>query len=815
MPYLVIAIKIILLWIIMAKENKQNDSREDFIKIISHQLKAPVHAIQAVLKTITDGFTGEINPKALFLLGKALNRAGEIDELISDLMAYEFYSQDQAPLKEEFNLTGLFNSLVTKYASIASDNKISLHSDYPPNTGIYILGDSKGMEQAIRNILENAVKYTPAQGTVTARLNFSEADRKCRIRITDTGYGIPEEELTRIFEPFYRSLKHKANISGTGLGLAIAKKVINNLGGEIHLESKVNKGATFSIELPYTRLRKSKDRAIKKKKVLIIGGVTAGPKAAARLRRLDENFDITIVEQSEFLSYAGCGLPYYISSKVRSAQELMSTADNTIRDVHFFESIKNITALKKTRALEIDREKKIVKVQDLAGKSISMLSYDTLVLATGAVPLVPKIPGIKQKGIYSLHSLENAEVIKKELANKNAQDVYIIGGGLVGISTAESLIETGARVTILEKKAYILLNLLDRDIALKIQNELNKKGIKIITHTAIREINKSGNRLKILTEKETYQVDLIIVSAGVKPNIDLARNAGLEIGEWGGINVNEYLRTSDENIYAVGDCAESINLITRKHEYWPLGSVSTKMGRIAADNIAGRKSEFKGSIGTAMFKIFDLNVARTGLTQRAAWKNGIEAETATVTGLDKAHYYENSQYLVLKVIADAKTKIILGAQGYGKGDIVARIELLSCAITQSLTLEDVFKLDLGYAPAFNNPIDIAQTACLVLNNKLDNLFKTITLRDFEKEKDEAAAIIDVSPLSEYSLNSIPGSLNVPLENIRLESIPFDKKARIILYSKTSSGAYEAYRYLASEGYTNLYVLEGGYLYWQK
>jgi rhodanese-related sulfurtransferase len=297
--------------------------------------------------------------------------------------------------------------------------------------------------------------------------------------------------------------------------------------------------------------------------------------------------------------------------------------------------------------------------------------------------------------------------------------------------------------------------------------------------------------------------------------VALAKNAGLDIGEQGGIKVTPSLQTSDPAIYAVGDCVEGFNCITQKSEYWPLGGISTKMGRIAGDNIVGRQNEFCGSVNTAMFKIFDINVARTGLTLQKAQEYGFDPEAVTIASLDKAHYYEHAEYVVLKVIADKKTRVVLGAQGYGRGDVIAKIQLLACAVTQSLTLNDVFNLDLGYAPPFNTPVDLVQTACLVLSNKLDQLFKTITLEEFEQQKDHIAGIVDVSPLSEHTFHAIPGSINIPLENIRLEGIPFEKDENVILYSRTSSGAYQAYRYLITRGYAHLRVLEGGYVYWAK
>jgi len=478
-----------------------------------------------------------------------VGRAGEAREIISDLLDYQLYSQEETAEQKEFDLVVLLNSLLAVYSAKAFEKNVSLHIGLPLKNKIFILGDSKGLEHAIRNIIENAIKYTPDHGRISVSLNVLTADKKCSIQVKDSGYGIPRSELPKIFTPFYRSIKHKANIYGTGLGLAITNKIISNHNGSIAVDSEENRGTTFTITLPYSRLAQSEDLRVKRKKVVIIGGVTAGPKAAARLRRLAEDIDITIIEKNEFLSYSACGLPHYISGQVRSPQELMSTADNNIRDVHFFEAIKNIAILNNTAAVAIDREKKRIKIIDLLKETSSFLPYDVLVLAIGSESVIPPIPGIKQPHIYSLHSLEDAEEIKKAFAVEKAQDVYIIGGGLIGVSTAESLINTGARVTILEKEDSILLNLMDRDIAVKIQNELNRKGIKIITKVKINEIEKNRNNFTIRTDKGSNAADLIIISAGVRPNTLLAQKAGLEIGKSQGIKVNKYLQTSDKSSF--------------------------------------------------------------------------------------------------------------------------------------------------------------------------------------------------------------------------------------------------------------------------
>jgi len=794
-----------------AEQRPKSDA--DYIRVLSHQLKSPISAIQTMLAAIRDGYAGEVEPKALQFVLKSIARTEEARDIITDLLDFELYSGEEVHEKAELDLIRLLDDLYTRYTPVASEKNISLSYDFPMDQRVVVMGNYRALEHAIRNIIDNAIKYTPQDGKVAIRYRRLD-DGRCRIAVSDSGYGIPEAELESIFEPFFRSLKHKSHIPGTGLGLAIARRIVKQHGGEISVDSRPGEGTTFTLTIPLVRTEKAESEATRSKRVVIIGGVTAGPKAAARLRRLDERCDITIIEKSEFLSYAGCGLPYYISGGIRSPKALMSTADNTVRDVHFFEAIKNIKILNKTLAEEIDRKKKLVRIKDLESGEKAWLPYDTLVLATGAQSIAPDIPGIREPGVFSLHNFEDAEAIKSHLTGRNAKDVIIIGGGLIGIETAESLIEAGARVTILEKREHVLLSLMDPDISTKIEHELNAKGIKILGGTEIRRIQRRHGQLILTTGAGELGADLIILSAGVKPNSELADRAGLKLGRNGGVKVNPFLQSSDKDIYAIGDCAETVNIITGKHEYWPLGSISTKMGRIAADNICGKRGEFAGFIATAMFRIFDINVARTGLTLRETEENGFHVETALITGMDRPHYTGNARFIVLKILADSESRRILGAQGYGKGDLSSRISTLACAITNGMTLEKVFKLDLGYHPAYNNPIDTVQTACLVLENKIDRLMRTMSLEELER-LEGAVNLIDVSPLPEHDAGSIPGSVNVPLEAVRREEIPFPKDAKIVLYSRTSSGAYEAYRYLASRGYENLFVLEGGYIYWER
>ncbi len=792
---------------------RQTDGNDNLIRVLSHQLKSPINSIESLLKVISEGFTGELDPKALHMIKKAIVKTGEARILINDLLNYEKYSRGVATIKkQEMEICADLVTVTNSFQTAAANKNISISLKLPKKIKVFAETDRAGFELVLKNLLDNALKYTPENGRITVKLTLREKEKQFTISVSDTGYGIPENELSSIFDPFFRSTIHKARVSGTGLGLSLVRRIIDAQKGEIQVKSQLNQGSTFNIILPYKSVITDKQRHIKQKKIVIIGGVTAGPKAAARLRRLDESLEITIIEKSEFLSYAGCGLPSYLSGKVTSPKALMSSADNTLRDLNFFEHIKNINIYNNTEATSIDRDKKTVKVRDLTNNSVFTIPFDVLIIATGAEGYTPPIPGIRGKGIYSLYRFEDAEELKRVFAAKHASDVYIIGGGLIGVETAESLISIGARITILERESYIL-NLFDPDISHKLQQELDRKGIKTINNIRIKKIVQENSKQAIVTDKGTFHADLIILSTGVRPNSKLGARAGLEIGESGAIKVNEYLQTSDKAVYAVGDCAEITNIITNKCTYLPLGSVSTKMGRIAADNICGNKTKFGGNLGTVMFKIFDISAVRTGIHEREARKSGFDVATTIISGLDKTHYYDDAKPMILKIIADKKTQVILGAQGYGRGNVVGRLEILACAIAKKMTLDELFKLDLGYYPAFNNPIDVVQTACLVLKNIIEGLCKTITPAAYEKKR-ESMKLIDCSPTAEHTAAAIPGSICIPLENLRTENIPFKKRAKIVLYSRTSSRAYEAYRYLSSIGFTALQILEGGYLYWK-
>jgi NADPH-dependent 2,4-dienoyl-CoA reductase/sulfur reductase-like enzyme/rhodanese-related sulfurtransferase len=553
------------------------------------------------------------------------------------------------------------------------------------------------------------------------------------------------------------------------------------------------------------------------KKIVIVGGVAAGAKAAAKARRLDQEADITIIEKGRYISYAGCGLPYYISGVVKEKNDLMSTPVGVLRDPEFFKKVKNLKVLNRHEAMSIDRQKKEVEVKNLDDGSVFKIPYDKLILATGSYPFTPQIPGIELEGVYYLQCIEDADVIKGELEVSKAKDAVVVGGGLISLESTESLVEAGCRVTVVEVLPQIL-NFLDEEMALLVQQHLESKGVRVITGEKVVSVEgKDGRAHEVVTENHRLRADFVIVAAGVKPRVELATGCGLEIGTTGAIAVDEHLATSDPDIYAVGDCTENHCLICTDASvtYTPLGSTANKHGRVAAINACGGNETFNGIVKTGILKAFDMNVGRTGLSEREAKQQGFDTITVITAGPDKAHFYPTRKPIIIKLVGDRKSGRLLGAQIVGPGAVDKRIDVVATALTFGAKVKDISNLDLAYAPPFSPAMDNIIDAANSLRNKMEGIYKGMgpTVLEGELKRGEDIFLLDVRSPQEFENVRIPGAILVPLGALRsrVEDVPKDKK--VVTYCGVSLRAYEASLILQHEGYENVWVLDGGLAAW--
>ena len=549
-------------------------------------------------------------------------------------------------------------------------------------------------------------------------------------------------------------------------------------------------------------------------KVVIVGGVAAGPKTAAKIMRLDPQAEVTVLEKGRFISYAGCGLPYYVSGTVKAQKDLMSTPIGVLRDPAFFEKVKNFKVLTETEALEIDCAGKRVRARRNGEPGDLWFGYDKLVLAAGASPVVPPIPNVGLANITTLHTVPDAEAVKARLAQAQAREVVIVGGGLIGVEMVEALVQCGCRVTVVEMLPQIL-RILDWEMARLVERHLESHGVKVLTRTQVTGFEGEGKVAGVLTDKGRLPADLVVLAIGVKPNVALARRAGLQIGPTGAIRVDLSLRTSHPDIYAVGDCAETTDLVTGKPCYVPMGSTANKQGRVAAINICGGQDQFPGVAGSTVCRVFDYCVARTGLTEAAARQHGYEVTTVTVPDADRPHYMPTAKPLILKLVVDARTRKLLGAQAVGPGAGDKRMDVAAMALTAGLTVDQLSKADLCYAPPYSPALDNIITAANVARNKLDGQMSGVTASEVKQRLDakQDFVLLDVRSPAEYQQERLAGSTLIPLGALRsrLGELPRDKE--IVTFCKVSLRGYEAARILLGAGFHNVRVMDGGVMAW--
>ena len=550
-----------------------------------------------------------------------------------------------------------------------------------------------------------------------------------------------------------------------------------------------------------------------KMRIVIIGANAAGAKAAAKAKRMNPRAEITVVDRGSFISYGACGIPYYVADMVKDEKELMSTPVGVVRDPAFFRKVKGVEILTETEAVAIDRQSRKVTLRSTAGGASSIIEYDALILATGSTPAVPPLEGRTLPGIITVKSIEDAILLKEQAVSGNR--ACVVGAGLIGLETVEALAERGMQVTVVELCGQVLPGILDEEMANLLEQHIKSKGVTVMTSCRVSGFTGTDRVEQVVTDQGEVIADLVVLAIGARPNVELARNAGLVIGSTGAIAVDNHLRTSDPTIYACGDCCETVNLVTGAPLYAPLGSTANKQGRVAAINATGGDATFAGVLGTAILKVFDFNAGKTGLTEGAARTAGFTVETVLSPAPDRAHFYPAAKPIALKLVADTATGRLLGVQAVGPGGVDKRLDVASTALAFRANVEQVSHLDLAYAPPFSAAMDNLIVAADILKNKLSGHAKGISPGQLKQMQDDGDdfVLLDVRSPAEHAAMRISGAKLVPLGALRekLDTLPKDKE--IVTFCKISLRGYEAQKILNAAGFTKVRFLDGGILTW--
>ncbi len=817
--------------------------RDELLKlavIAAHQLKSPLNSIQTSLSLLTGGFVGPIPANQRELLDNAVRSAARGSDLVSDLLRLRgldvLTAEDLVPV----NVVDALRTALERIRDAVEAKRVVLSDALDlsfPDSG-WVLAEQSLVQEVLFVLLENAVKYTPEGGHVSVRL-FTPASPwelpertlaagrtvqgQLAFEIVDTGIGIPPDGWDKLFTEFYRAPNaRRSSREGTGLGLAFADRAVRLVGGRLRLEPALAGGIRALLMLPATPppLQDGSTQGQRferhvSQRVVVVGGVSAGAKAAARIARLDPDAEVTVVEKGQFLSYAGCGLPYYISGAVREQRALLSSPLGEVRDSSFFHALKNVRTLDQTEAISIDRSQRTVRIRRQPDGHESELAYDNLVLATGARAAIPDVPGTTLANVFTLHGVEDAEAIRAQLRDPDAKEVVIVGGGVLGCQITEAIALQGSRISLIETQASIL-GIVDPELAAHVEKHMLRRGVRV--HKGQAAVGLEGEeqvKAVRLADGQRLACDFAILATGVAPCAELARQAGLTLGPTGAIQVDAHQRSSDPHVYAVGDCCESTHAITGQPAWIPTGSSATREGRVAASNICGLEQRSPGVAGSMVLKVFDWTVATTGLSETEAREAGFDPVTALIVGPDRAHYLPTSRPILLKLVADRSSRRVLGLQGIGPGEVAKRIDIVATAISAGLHLDALTQLDLAYAPAYSLALDNVITAANVLQNKLEGLFEGISAERLRKRlaDPDPPVLLDVRLPSEYGSVRLPGALHVPLGALRGRLHELSPEREIVTIGKIGLRAYEAALLLRHKGFARVSVLDGGLDAW--
>lgn len=555
-------------------------------------------------------------------------------------------------------------------------------------------------------------------------------------------------------------------------------------------------------------------------KILIVGGVALGPKAASRCKRLMPDAEVTLVDENVYISYGGCGIPYYVSGEVQNLDDLRATPYHTIRDPEFFRAMKGVTVRNQTRALSIDRAAKTLLVKDVISGKEEKLPYDKLVLATGASPRVPPVEGKDLKNVLSLTRLEAADAIRTACQEGKINEAVIVGGGFIGLEAAVALADMwGVKVSVVEMMDQILPGVLSHSLARMAEHDCVSHKVDVYASEKVLKLEgKDGAVSKVVTDKRELPAQLVIFAAGFIPNGRLAKDAGLDVAPFGAVVVDEHMRTSDPAIYAGGDCVAIRNIITDKLGYLPLGSMANRQGRVIGTNLSGGDATFPGYVGTWAVKLFEMSFCGTGLTVERARKEGYDAIGVSVEQLDRAHFYPEKNMMSLELVVDKPTRRVLGIQGAcSAGDALkARVDAVAGVLQYARpTVEDISNLEVSYAPPFASAMDVVNVVGNVADNVLAGRFKPVTGDQFMelwKNRDQNHIFfIDARPAKAGQAVQAqhPEWHSIPLEEIaaRVNEVPKDRPVAIIC--NTGLRAYDSLLILARNGITDVVNSTGG------
>ena len=542
-------------------------------------------------------------------------------------------------------------------------------------------------------------------------------------------------------------------------------------------------------------------------KVVIVGGVAGGATAAARIRRLDEQAEIVVFERSGYVSYANCGLPYYIGGVIEDPEAL------TLQTPESFFSRFRVTMKVHHEVTAIHPERKAVSVKNLETGELFEESYDKLLLSPGAKPTQPRLPGLGSKKIFTLRTVEDTFRIKEYIQEKQPKSAVLAGGGFISLELAENLRELGMDVTIVQRPKQ-LMNPFDADMAAFIHAEMRKHGVKLaLGHTVEGFEEKDGGVDVLLKDEAPLHTDMVVLAIGVSPDTGLAKDAGLELGIKGSILVNDRMETSVPDIYAVGDAVQVKHFVTGQDALIALAGPANKQGRIAADNICGGDSRYSGSQGSSVVKVFDLTAAATGVNETNAGKAGLSVDSVVLSPMSHAGYYPGGKVMTMKVVFEKETYRLLGAQIVGYEGVDKRIDVLATAIRAGLKATQLKELELAYAPPYSSAKDPVNMAGFMIENIANGVLKQWHLEDVDKlPRDGSVTLLDTRTVGEYAGGHIDGFTNIPVDELRERLGELDKSKPVYVICQSGLRSYIACRILSGYGF-ECYNFSGGFRFY--